>query len=225
MTDRYGERPDTPQSEPAPTVSSKARTATWELVAGQQDNQAIRGGDEPAMTMAFGHDSASCVIRPTHYDRRQEQGPRREDGTRDPVRLVPVDEPAPTMASSGLATGRDVWVHDRPASTDALREQFANGERPATTIAGDSRVFPPGGHHVSGDQSAGAIRVTVAQAAALQSFPPEHPWQGSRTKQFECVGNAYPPLMAQHTLAALLGVPVGVPCWTPPALSAEDVAA
>lgn len=208
MSDRHGERPDTPESEPAPTVSSKARTATWEYVADSQANACVRGGHEPAPTVKFGHARNEVVIRPTHYDRRQEQGPRREDGTRDPVRLIPVVEPAPTMGSSGLATGRDVWVH----------------ERPATTVNGDPRISEPGWHdpNVSGSQQANAVRVTVQQAAALQSFPPDHPWQGSRTKQFEQVGNAVPPLMAQHTLAALLGMPVGVPCWSPPADSVND---
>ena len=204
MTERHGERPGTTDDQPAPAVTSKARTASWEYVADSQANACVRGGHEPAPTVKFGHARNEVVIRPTHYDRRQGNTDP-STGERTMVRPVPVNEPAPTISSN--AKGRDVW---------------------ATTVNGDPRISEPGHHdpNVSGSQQANAVRVTVEQAAALQSFPPDHPWTGSRTKQFEQVGNAVPPLMAQHALAALLGLPLGVPCWSPPAEpDAEDVAA
>ena len=77
-------------------------------------------------------------------------------------------------------------------------------ERPATTIACDSRVFQPGGHHEPGKQSENAIVVTFEEAAKLQGFPPGYPWQGD-TKEavFRQIGNAIPPPLAQAVLRQL----------------------
>ncbi|MCZ1012356.1 DNA cytosine methyltransferase [Streptomyces lydicus] len=44
------------------------------------------------------------------------------------------------------------------------------------------------------------IRVSVADAAALQTFPSGHPFRGSRTKQYEQIGNAMPPLLAEAVI-------------------------
>ncbi|WP_408996313.1 DNA cytosine methyltransferase [Streptomyces scabiei] len=51
------------------------------------------------------------------------------------------------------------------------------------------------------------IRLSVQDAALLQSFPADHPWRGSRTKQLEQIGNAVPCLLAQHVFAAAFGIP------------------
>lgn len=82
-------------------------------------------------------------------------------------------------------------------------------KRPATVVAGDPRIFQPGNHRedVPGEQSQNAIRVTEQEAAVLQSFPPDYPWQGSRSKRFEQIGNAVPPLLAEAILRALLDIP------------------
>ncbi|MEV8523209.1 DNA cytosine methyltransferase [Streptomyces sp. NPDC052000] len=52
------------------------------------------------------------------------------------------------------------------------------------------------------------IRLSVQDAAVLQTFPPGHPWQGSRTKQFEQIGNAVPCLLAEHVIATAFGIPI-----------------
>lgn len=102
------------------------------------------------------------------------------------------DEPAPTIAA-GHSTGDRVWTEGRPA----------------TSVCGDPRIARPG-HYGSDDERdpAGrsmtdAVRVSVAEASTLQSFPPDYPWQGSRSAQFTQVGNAVPPLLARAVLAAL----------------------
>lgn len=54
------------------------------------------------------------------------------------------------------------------------------------------------------------IRLSVQDAAVLQSFPADHPWRGSKTKQLEQIGNAVPCLLAQHVFAAAFGIPAAV---------------
>ncbi|MCL2586094.1 MAG: DNA cytosine methyltransferase [Streptosporangiales bacterium] len=51
-----------------------------------------------------------------------------------------------------------------------------------------------------------SVRVTVREAAALQSFPPGWPWRGTKTRQSEQVGNAWCPLAAVHVLGMAAGI-------------------
>lgn len=52
------------------------------------------------------------------------------------------------------------------------------------------------------------IRLSVQDAALLQTFPADHPWRGSKTKQLEQIGNAVPSLLAEHVIATALGIPM-----------------
>jgi DNA (cytosine-5)-methyltransferase 1 len=86
------------------------------------------------------------------------------------------------------------------------------GKRPATTVACDRRVHPPGHKQNASDPSgryeqrrgANAVRVTVSQAAVLQGFPADYPWQGAKIHQFSQVGNAVPPPVAHRVLQAAM---------------------
>ena len=49
-------------------------------------------------------------------------------------------------------------------------------------------------------------RISVRDAGILQSFPVDYPWQGPKTRQQEQVGNAVPPLLAEHVLAMATGI-------------------
>lgn len=82
--------------------------------------------------------------------------------------------------------------------------------RPATTVSGDPRISGPG--HKDGRpgsdyprQQDNAIRVSIEDAATLQTFPRDYPWQGTKSKQYLMCGNAIPPLLAKACLAELIG--------------------
>jgi DNA (cytosine-5)-methyltransferase 1 len=85
-------------------------------------------------------------------------------------------------------------------------------KRPATVCATD-RIAPPGHRNrdAGGESqfaSPDTVRITVAEAAVLQSFRPDYPFQGTKTKAFEQVGNAVPPLLAAHVVSAATGIPL-----------------
>lgn len=131
-------------------------------------------------------------------------------------------EPAATITGKGTAA----WVYrngnqpnaaERPAPAPAPTIAFGHNaaraewvtDRPAPSLQGDPRIAEPGHRdRAGGDPQFGVetVRVTVQEAAVLQSFRPDYPWQGSRTKQYEQVGNAVPPLLAVAVLGHLLGV-------------------
>lgn len=149
---------------------------------------------QTSKTIHFGHRSNDVrwVVQTNSTTGTGYDGTERTNFTRS------TEEPAPT-----LGTRADQWVFDRPA----------------TTVVGSfcpDVISAPGYRTQESRQNAeGGVKVTVAEGGVLQSFPPDYPWQGSRTKQFEQVGNAVPPRLAMHVLAAVTGL----------ALPAEQVAA
>lgn len=122
---------------------------------------------------------------------------------------------------------RDLRPDTAPAQHVTEKVRSWTKTRPATTVAGDSRVWAPG-HKVNADDArrlgeeaarekygdrAGttAERVTVAEAAALQSYPPGFVWDVevngkpiTKTKTFLQIGNAVPPLLAYRILEGFL---------------------
>ncbi|MGH2855502.1 MAG: DNA cytosine methyltransferase [Solirubrobacteraceae bacterium] len=187
------------EQRPAPTIVTSRRSRDGALVgrqlrpgegverggwawrSGTHRNASVRGSGEPAPTVFFGHSQNTVEWVPCAYETRQAG-----------ARPRPVEQPAPTMLAAGLAKGTPIWA----------------GRRPATTVACDRRVHPPGHKANSGDppgryqqrRGINAVRVTVEQAAVLQGFPADYPWQGARTRQFEQIGNAVPPPLAHRVL-------------------------
>lgn len=131
--------------------------------------------------------------------------------SRDPEDMVPYERaagaPSPTVKSSARWKRGPSGSHVEPPMRWKSNGRARVTRRPATTIAGDPRVHPPGHKANAEDEAAGrdsyegragenTIRVSIEEAAALQSFPAGYPWRGNRTKIFEQVGNAVPPVLA-----------------------------
>lgn len=126
----------------------------------------------------------------------------------------------PPTQARGVRSGRWVWRNstqphacvrrlDRPAPTIVAQDQAAwTHARPATTVACDPRIHPGGHKQNAADppgryhqhRGADAVRVTVCQAAVLQGFRPDYPWQGRRSSQFVQIGNAVPPPLARQVV-------------------------
>ena len=150
----------------------------------------------------------------------RERGSSCDDDRRD----HPGDEPVPTITSAGGKAGANLsWKFrnnnnnnactrslDEPAGTlfFGQRSNWAAWvtERPSTTLQGDPRVFPPHAGSKGEHQSTDSVRITVEEAAILQSFPADYPWQGTKTAKFRQVGDAVPPLLAEHVLAMATGI-------------------
>lgn len=121
---------------------------------------------------------------------------------RDNAAYRELDEPAPTI-TGGHDAGNRQWVlqgNQKPNGADNGYQQ-RSVDAPAQTVTGS------GSRSYSWEEPAPAsrsIRVTVQEAGVLQSFPADYPWQGSKSRQFEQCGNAYPPRMAAAVVSALL---------------------
>ncbi len=124
--------------------------------------------------------------------------------------LRPIDQPAPNYSDGGTAgqtaaeRGRSIRELEQPSVTVTSKGFQWTAERPATTVQGDARIAPPGHRdRASGEPQfgPGTIRVTVEEAATLQTFPHDFPFQGTKGKRYQQVGNAVPPLLALAILS------------------------
>ena len=104
--------------------------------------------------------------------------------------VLPHREPFEVISNYG--TGGDPQNRGRRSSTE-----------PAATVTGKirrNRVVAPDGRELP--------RFTTAEAGALQTFPADYPWSGCDVGQQ--IGNAVPPLLAAHVVAAAVGVTLPV---------------
>jgi DNA (cytosine-5)-methyltransferase 1 len=118
---------------------------------------------------------------------------------RDGYYSRPVTAPSPTVTAIGARSFN--WVYRNGNMPNSARRGL---DTPAPTV-----MFGHAMNLVEWEEDGVPVRrVTVEEAATLQTFPPDHPWQGSRTKQFEQIGNAIPPVLAGHLLSAATGISI-----------------
>lgn len=119
--------------------------------------------------------------------------------------IRPVDFPAPALA---FGHERPQWV---PLDENGHPLVYRNGtgknaarrneNLPAPTVMFGERLNKV--EWESGDEQVAPVRVSIEEAACLQSYPVGFQWGGAATKQFLQVGNAVPPLVAKAVLAEL----------------------
>lgn len=115
---------------------------------------------------------------------------------REPQRL---DAGLAPWVSWGEALGHDELRPEWLSSTTMRNAPIRPSTSPAPTVAfgndAASFVFHHGLTSVREAKRAGsARRITVPEAAILQTFPEDYPFQGSRSQQYLQVSNAVPPV-------------------------------
>ncbi|WP_086559944.1 DNA cytosine methyltransferase [Streptomyces africanus] len=83
------------------------------------------------------------------------------------------------------------------------------GERDEGRWIADTRLTPADELPAYRGGRRDTIRVRVEDAARLQSFPEGHPFQGSRTQQYQQVGDAFPPKMADAIIRRMMQAELG----------------
>ena len=97
------------------------------------------------------------------------------------------------------------WVLHHMRNTEA----HPNQERPTPSTEPSPTVGGAGNQCAEGQTF--RRRLTVGECATLQSFPSDHPWQGTATSRYRQIGNAVPPPLAEVVGLALINAGRGQP--------------
>jgi len=144
----------------------------------------IRTGDTPATTLAFGHDNPRWLTPAELEDYRATGAPQ------PGVKLVQEE----LAALQTYPTGRGLV--DRPSPTITGGGTETGGAEPIAKY--HARYTSAPGWHGPTD------RLSTEEAGTLQTYEPPFVWCGTKSKVFLQIGNAVPPLLAQHVLEALV---------------------
>lgn len=149
-------------------------------------NTAVRRVTEPAPTLAFGHERPRWITMAEALGWGMTERPSLTvtGGGGDTGGAEPFGNQARQRMKRELEEGR--WAYSRP-----------------DIIAAPGWRKPGDGPR---QNAADAWRVECWEAGVLQSFRPDYPWQGAKTRAYQQVGNAVPPRLAAHVLAEAIGL-------------------
>lgn len=158
--------------------------------------------DEPAFTVTGG--SADNEDGGVRHRWRMGDVANKNGAVRD------LDQPAATVTSSA-DNGNFRFIEERvnnQSGTEYDVEQQVGTPASVLTTRDLVTFRGPNANRFNGStKSRNGIRVTPEEAAVLQSFPATYAFRGTKTKVFQQIGNAIPPLLAEACLAAVLGLP------------------
>ena len=162
-----------------------------QLDSGQVVN--TRGERKTAGGNEFPADEPSRALtgRTRSWTLHTRRGHVRKDGQRQLI--DPERQPSPTITTK---TGEQWVLRSNSQAKAAVRTL----QQPASTLFFGHRC-----NEVAWTDGTAKRPITQAEAAVIQTFPADYPWQGSKTRQFEQIGNAVPPLLAAHIVSAATG--------------------
>lgn len=193
--DGYRDRDRRLADQPAFSLTEKARSWT---VDRRQNSRGPGGTTVPAALVP----SSAPAPTPTLTSKAGGQWIFRASA-QDHSAQRTLNEPAPTILASMDNGDAKFWPFNMPATTVAAdpritarchHDEGSQGANPTTTT-----TVREGGY-----DGTSPIKLTEEDAARLQSFRPDYPWQGNRTKRFEQIGNAIPPLLALPVLRCVV---------------------
>lgn len=156
--------------------------------------------DRPSPTITGGGTEAGGAEPIAKYHERYTSAP----GWVGSTERLTTDEAAalqsyPTGAAKNMGRGMVERYGDRPGRAI---------DQPAFTLRASAGGTEPGGF--IWDNGDGTTRkLETGEASVLQTYERPFIWCGTKTKQFLQIGNAVPPLLAEHILAALIGITKG----------------
>lgn len=183
---------------PAPTLSHSHSREVWVRTSfGKPKDDARNGKHEIDPSASPAH---TVTGKTGDWTLRTGNNTELGGGRREPYERS-ASEPAPVVDGKVGHRMNDVrWVHERPATT------VAGG----FLMGGDKAcVIPPPGHRDMGEDgpsrqdAEGSVRIELHEAAILQSFPADYPFQGTKTARFRQVGDAVCPRLAAAVVGAL----------------------